>query len=483
MAAVVKSRAEELFSALGDNPLLLGLPRMRTEREWGRLLMHRPKTPVGTEVEDWQRLESVTQIESLFVPKLDETEAAPRMQMAMLSSIRNRDPRIEANRIMVYAADPATHETMEDIPYAKVAAQGAIIRGPTGGGKSSFLSRFLSHFPQVIHRDGDESLGYLKLKQLVWLVAEMPPDPSRGGLLESIAHAMDKSLGMDYLAQLGKVTKLESKFVWVIHWLLLHRCSFLVVEEAQKGNLDTPVLGEAFQRFFLRLLNSGIPVVLVGNPLAFSELETNSQNMSRLTSAGLWDYYPEFTWATERWKDLVTYVWGFTVFDSNKDKPIEHLHVLLWILTGGSPRFLARLRKEALMKAISMEKDYVDKEVLLLAANGAVMRGVRPLILALAARNDAALGKFKDQPVEYFRERWALIPQKLRRPPIDLLKGSPLYSIFKSTDASARSPSDGPAKTADSTTTERKGNKQGARKSDSKGSPRPLAPQPSSSNS
>ncbi|SCX71581.1 hypothetical protein [Variovorax sp. EL159] len=476
MAAVAKSRAEDLFSASGDNPLLLGLPRMRTEREWGRLLMHRPKTPVGTEVEDWQRLEAVTQIESFFVPKLEETEAAPRMQMAMLSSIRNRDPRIEANKIMVYAADPATHETMDDIPFAKVAAQGAIIRGPTGGGKSSFLSRFLSHFPQVIHRDGDESLGYLELKQLVWLVAEMPPDPSRGGLLESIAHAMDQALGKNYLAQLGKVTKLESKFVWIIHWLLLHRCSFLFVEEAQEGNLDTPVLGEAFQRFFLRLLNSGVPVALVGNPLAFSGLEANSQNMSRLTSAGLWEYYPELTWATERWKDLVTYVWGFTVFDSNKDKPIKHLHVLLWILTGGSPSYLARLRKEALMKAIAMGKDYVDKEVLLLAASGAVMRGVRPLILALVARNDAALGKFKDQPVEYFRERWALIPQKLRWPPLELLKGSPLYSLFKSTSTKAQSTSDGPADASESKTNKKTGKGKSAQKSGSQGKSRPLAP-------
>ncbi|SFP50308.1 hypothetical protein SAMN05216567_106422 [Variovorax sp. OK605] len=483
MAAVVKSRAGDLFSALGENPLLLGLPRMRTESDWGRLLMHRPKVLMGPEVEDWQRLDAVPQLNNSFVPKLEETEAATRMQMALLSSIRSRDPRVEANRVMVYAADPATHETMEDIPFAMVAAQGAIIRGPTGGGKSSFLFRLLSHFPQVVHRVGDESLGYLELKQLVWLVAEMPPDPSRGGLLESIAHAMDKALGKDYLSQLGKVTKLESKFVWVIHWLLLHRCSFLVVEEAQKGNLDTRVLGEAFQRFFLRLLNSGIPVVLVGNPLAFSELETNSQNMSRLTSAGLWDYYPEFTWVTERWKDLVTYVWGFTVFDSNKDKHIKQLHALLWILTGGSPSYLARLRKEALMKAISMRKDYVDEEVLLLAANGAVMRGVRPLILALVARNDAALGKFKDQPVEYFRERWAQVPQELRRPPMDLLRGSLVHHIFESTDASARPTSDGSAKAADSTTTGRKGTKQGTRKSNSKDSTRPLAPQPSSSSS
>lgn len=482
MAAVVKSHAGDLFSASGENPLLLGLPRMRTESEWGRLLMHRPRVPTGPEVEDWQRLDAVPQTNNSFVPKLEETEAATRMQMAMLSSIRNRDPRVEANRVMVYAADPATHETMEDIPFAMVAAQGAIIRGPTGGGKSSFLFRFLSHFPQVIHRDGDESLGYLKLKQLVWLVAEMPPDPSRGGLLESIAHAMDKALGTDYLKQLEKVTKLESKFVWVIHWLLLHRCSFLVVEEAQKGNLDTPVLGEAFQRFFLRLLNSGIPVALVGNPLAFSELETNSQNMSRLTSAGLWDYYPEFTWATERWKDLVTYVWGFTVFDSNKDKPIEYLHVLLWILTGGSPSYLARLRKEALIKAISMGKDYVDKAVLLAAANSAVMRGVRPLILALVGRNDAALAKFKDQPVEYFRERWTQVPQKLRHPPIDLLKGSPLYPLFKSTEVKAQSKSDRPADDADSKTTERNSKGQSTRKSDSKGSSRPLAPRSSSSN-
>lgn len=481
--AAVTSHAGDLFRASGENPLLLGLPRMRTESEWGRLLMHRPKLSKGPEVENWQRLEAVIQIKNSFVPKLEETEAATRMQMAMLSSIRNRDPRVEGNRVMVYAADPAAHETMEDIPFAMVAAQGAIIRGPTGGGKSSFLFRFLSHFPQVIQRTGDESLGYLKLKQLVWLVAEMPPDPSRGGLLESIAHGMDKALGSDYLSQLGKVTKLESKFVWVIHWLLIHRCSFLALEEAQKGNLDTPVLGEAFQRFFLRLLNSGIPVALVGNPLAFSELETNSQNMSRLTSAGLWDYYPEFTWATERWKDLVTYVWGFTVFDSNNDKPINHLHVLLWILTGGSPSYLARLRSEALIKAISTGKDYVDKEVLLAAATGAVMRGVRPLILALVARNDAALGKFKDQPIEYFRERWAQVPQELRRPPMDLLMGSPLYSIFKITDASAWPINDRPAKAADSTTTGRKGNKQGARKSASKDSPRPLAPQPSSSSS
>jgi len=483
MAAVVAPPAGDLFSASGEHPFLIGLPRMHTESEWGRLLMHKPKLLIGPEVEDWQRLDGVSQIENSFVPKLEETEAALRMQMAMISSVRHRDPRVEANRIMVYAADPATHATMDDIPFAKVAAQGAIIRGPTGGGKSSFLLRFLSYFPQVIHRVGSESLGYLELKQLVWLIAEMPPDPSRGGLLESIAHAMDKALGKNYFAQLEKVTKLESKFVWVIHWLLIHRCSFLAVEESQRGNLDTPVRGEAFQRFFLRLLNSGIPVALVGNPLAFSELETNSQNWGRLTSAGLWDYYPEFTWATERWEDLITYVWGFTVFNSNNDKPINNLHALLWILTGGSPSYLARLRKEALIKAISMGKDYVDKGVLLAAANSAVMRGVRPLILALAERNDVALAKFKDQPVEYFRERWARIPKESRRPPIELLQGSPLYSLFKSTDADGRSTSDGAVDRTESKTIKETSKGQSARMSDSKGGAGPLAPRPSSSSS
>ena len=135
--------------------------------------------------------------------------------------------------------------------------------------------------------------------------------------------------------------------------LALHRCGLLVIEEAQESNeLSKSRFGKDFHTFFLRVLNTGIPTILVGNPLAFSELKTSSQLMSRLSDPGQYTLEPSLKHSSPEWtKDLVPALWGKN-FLPEPDEPIKGLAEYLWTATGGFTHYLSVLRRETLRAAI-----------------------------------------------------------------------------------------------------------------------------------
>ena len=179
--------------------------------------------------------------------------------------------------------------------------------------------------------------------------------------------------------------------------------------------MKTKTLGRDFAMFFLRCLNWGIPTVLIGNPNAFANIDCHSQDLSRFSEAGNFHLDPILDPSDPNWKRLVDGVWFGACLTDESDEPYEptdlikdkDIYIFLWRLTGGFPRFLARLREVTLDIAIRRQAKRVALEHIVAASISPEMLGVADLIEGFATQNVELIRGFKDIPVERYKQLWA----------------------------------------------------------------------------
>jgi len=224
-----------------------------------------------------------------------------------------------------------------------------LLKGVTKLGKSRLVERILQQYPQVIVRKRDERAGWIELRQLVYLSIPMPSDASKSGFLMNAFIEVDKALGTSYSEEATiRNATVDIQLVKLLALLVSHRCGLLVIEEGQECHeLSTVKFGRSFHTFFLRVLNTGIPTILIGNPKAFDELKTSSQLMSRLSNPGARELTPCLSPLLAEWlEDYVPKVWGANVLPE-PDEHIPDLATFLWQRTGGFVHYLSMLRREA----------------------------------------------------------------------------------------------------------------------------------------
>jgi hypothetical protein len=394
------------------NPLLAKLPPEMSFAEWSEKLLSDPR-------QTWEKpypyppLEShIDSISDLFVPVRQTIALAVSLYSMLLASLRRRDPRIEANRRRIFdrSRDIDWHEidaNFRKLPNFTPKAKGMMLLGPTGVSKTHALNNILSHLPQVIVHGPNEEYGWHYLKQLVHLRVELPNDARESSLYHHIADAMDRVLGSDYGVQVRvprmKVPDKQSK---VIDWLLLHRCGALILEELQEKQTSPAVLGKEFAGAFLKITNEGIPLVVVGNPLAFEHILDFTQDVGRLTPGGRFEMVPAFDHTDEAWnEDLVPGIWGWKCFDE-KDEIVPNLARVLYERTGGIPKFLSVYRCATLKEAVRSGARRVTQEHMDNAYFSEEMIGLHYIIDAYVTKDKARFDKMRDQPYAFLNIVW-----------------------------------------------------------------------------
>jgi len=398
----------DLFAWYAANPLLGFFPRKLDFLECGDYLRHDPSAAWGGQLPADLREDMANDVKRAFAPTKIALQAVMALQNMLYTGLRARDPRAPANRRWPYQTGELLGHKLDELPWFPTYAAGATLRGITGCGKSLCIERFLlPRFEQVYVHEKRDDCAWSEMRQLSYLIVPMPADGSRGGLLLEIAMQMDARLGTEYATQLRTRFKtVEKGLVAILHWLSLHRCGLLVVEEAQERHATVHVFGSEFVTFFLRVMNFGIPLALVGNPLAFKHIDAYSQDVRRFSEGGRFIFDPVSDHRSVAWtRDLIPAVWGFNVFDES-DEFIEDLPLRLWNMTGGIPDALCRLRRVSLTEAISLGGQRVEAKHVQLAYMSPVYAPMRQLVEVFVKKDASLLSKFKDIPIDYFREKW-----------------------------------------------------------------------------
>jgi hypothetical protein len=371
-----------------------------------------------SEVARHDRLALLDEFKKIIVPTSATLPIVFSLQEMVFSGLIARDPRSAPNRILINELGQKKGQEIADISWQPSFAAGMILDGITGTGKSQLIDRFLSMMPQLYVHDLDEEAGWRELKQLFWLKIYMPSDGTRGGLLTGAFLELDKVLGTSYSAQYASTRwTIEKKLVVFLHLLAVHRCGLLVIEEAQEKNLASTSFSREFLTFFLRILNWGVPTVLVGNPLAFVKIKCFSQDADRFSEAGWFHMDPVMDPAAPEWtEDWIPNLWSPTLLDERdepytpfSDDPLDAtLAGFIWKRTGGIPRLLCRLRREVQSHALRSGAPRVTAAMVdLVYRTSAKMRPAHLRIEGFASKNWRLLVSFTDIPAEEYRKRWA----------------------------------------------------------------------------
>ncbi len=265
------------------NPLLVGLPHFTEASEILDKLAFDPLSDI-----DLLSL-GVVERDSLLVGEkvpLEPTMQSVRTAMTwwgmLVMGLRARNPVFpEAKRL--YWAQINAAFIAAPLPPAPTRGMSIhVTKGPTGTGKSVTQQRFCTFIPQVLFRGKDEAAGWKEMQQIVYLELNMSHDGTRSGFLARILLQIDSLLGTTYSIDLPKSYRTVDKLaVATVGRLIAHFTGILFIDEGQLRNLIKSGHAELMQMFLLELMNSGIPLVMIGNEKAFDWV-TYSQDLSRL---------------------------------------------------------------------------------------------------------------------------------------------------------------------------------------------------------
>lgn len=237
----------------------------------------------------------------LFEPTTTSLQIATRLFRLIRRGYLPRNPELPEVRRKLMTIASFNGQEISKLPWLPSYACGMRIAGETGCGKSYELRRALHLLPSIISHERNEKAGWTHLLQVVWLYVPMSHDGSLGGLLLNILCALDEVAGTEYASTKSLIRLSNEKLaVRIASILLTHGVGVLVIDELQSRNFTGGKHGGLAATFFLRVLNFGIPVVLVGNPYGMEALDRFSQDMRRISAGGSFDMTPmsetDFDW-------------------------------------------------------------------------------------------------------------------------------------------------------------------------------------------
>lgn len=356
--------------------------------------------------------------EQLFQPTTMTLDLGTRLFRMIRRGYLMRDPRQLSVRKKALALAAQSGRKLNELPWFQSYAKCMRVSGETGTGKTYELTNLLRLVPpEIVHPENKEA-GWAHLVQVPRLYVSMAHDGTLGGLLLSILVALDEAIGTNYSTQ-SSLTRLSNEKLAVRIGIILrvHAVGVLVIDEIQERNF-TGSHGSLAALFFLRLLNFGIPLVLMGNPFGLSALDRFSQDVRRTGSAGSIDFEPhtvnDFDWVN----CIAPSVWAYYVLP----KPAEFADkdgALLFRYSGGIRDYGCRVSIAAQRLALDLGDDALTEAHLEMAFQGSdFSQKDRDLIQGFVLRDPIRLQKFEDVRVGHYAKKWGLLTSAVSAEPV-----------------------------------------------------------------
>jgi hypothetical protein len=398
------------ISVISSNPFLAAIEEFLLTESLAERLSTSPLTEIDLpKLGIQERLDLLDRLpEEFFEPTGTSLAIATSLYRLIRKGYINRNPTIpKVRKLTMKIASYGGYE-LSRLPWNSTNAKGMVIQGITGLGKTYEIERALRLLPQFVEHGRSEAAGWAKMKQVVWLKVGMSHDGSLGGLLFQIFVALDEAIGSDYSQDKNLIRSSNEKLAVRLGIILRnHGVGVLVIDEIQERNFQGHGKGEFAATFFLRMLNFGIPIVLIGNPFGISALYSFSQDVRRIGSGGSFYMHPldetEYDWCN----CLAPAISRLNLL--NEPHQVSNLAKQLYYYSGGIRDYALRIMIATQRMALDLGKSHITEELMQLAYIGSDFLEIeRAIISGFRNKNPIPLIQFEDIPWEEYSSRWGL---------------------------------------------------------------------------
>lgn len=399
------------------NPLLGPLgPYIETWKDWAKVLAHDPLKGLDLRALNREmRMHCLQELEFKFEPTRTGLGIAADLQDMMRSCLAALNPLLNAARIrqnaILAAAESAT--SLANVPWFGTPIQAKLIYGVTGLGKTHPVARFCKRLPDMhVHRDIP---GWKATTQIMTLYVKMNPDGYRGPFLQSILLEVDRISGNEYSKQYAK-ERVDVLAVRVCHILVSHCLGLLVIDDINVKNFALSPERDAILLLFLKMLDFGIPIVFIANPLAVVDIESFSQDNRRITTNEPEELMPYDVSARDWDSRLLPSLVGHNLME----KPTvltPRLKQILNDAAAGFPHYLRTTIVGVQKDAMRDGRTQVTEEMYVAyIERSKTLASARNLLEGFRKRDPYMLSTVEDVPWQEYGVRWGKIS------PEDLLK-------------------------------------------------------------
>lgn len=356
--------------------------------------------------------------EQMFEPTLTSLDTTTRLYRMIRRGYMGRDPTLVPSRARAMTIARYAGKELKDLPWFPSSAKGMRISGVTGLGKSYEVLRALMQLPQKFEHGLSRSADWTHMTQATWLYVAMSHDGSLGGLLLQILTSLDAAIDTSYSRD-RRLTGLSNEKLAVHVGIILinHGVGVLVIDELQGRNFSGGARGGLAATFFLRLLNFGIPLILMGNPLGMDALDTFSQDMRRIGSGGNIEMHPMEASDYDFTDILSPALWRYNVMPE-PSPVVDTEGAILFRYCGGIRDYGARIRVCSQRLALDLGEQFVTEEHMEQAFMGPdFSEKDRDLIAGFRDKNPILLQQFDDVPWQRYAVRWGLYPAARQHSP------------------------------------------------------------------
>lgn len=397
---------------LEKNPLLEGIPNFPDP---GVFLEHLSFSPLAglevTKLGFMDRHDLLVGEKTPLRPTTQSLRAAMTWYGMLRVSLRVRNPlRVEARRNYWNALNSIANdvEVMPSGPTQGIAVQ--VVKGPTGTAKTVTAKRFCAMLGrQRIDHGPRPEAGWNDLRQLVYLYSDLSHDGTRGGFLTALLMQVDLVLGTNYAVDLPKRHKtIERLAVATVGRLIAHYTGILFIDEGQLRNLMFSDQADLMQMFLLALMNSGIPLVLIGNERAFDWIDY-SQDLTRLNVVPSEYFHPvgatNHVDTDDDWDTLYLGISEYYLLDNPPSDSLKCKSVLRQC-SGGVPRLGLILWTTAQTNVLVKGGCQLSPDDIIAAYNNSKFDDLRPLADGFGKRLPELLLRYPDVDAHHYARCW-----------------------------------------------------------------------------